>query len=393
MRRTTVLWEIWVMRFEDAISWYRRRQLSASEAGELLGISERHFRRLCGRYEDEGEAGLCDRRLGKVSPRRAPAGELERARALYRERYGDFTAKHFHEHLQRDHHYKLSYTLTRLTLQKAGLIERAKRRGAHRKKRPRRPLPGMMLFQDGSQHAWIPGLGHQLDLIVTMDDADGRIYSAFLVAEEGTDSSFQGLIEVIEGHGLFGSLYVDRGGHYFHTPKGGGPVDKEAPTQVGRALAQLGVTLIPSYSPEARGRIERMFQTLQGRLPQELKLNGIPTIAAANRYLREVFLPDFNHRFAVAPAEPGTAFIAYVGRPLAEILCRQEERTVGNDNTVRYKRLSLQIPPQRHRHHYVRVRVRVHEYPDGTVAIFDGPRCLARYDAKGCLSDAQTKAA
>ena len=382
MRRTATLWEVFVSRFEEALEQYKRHRLTSEEAGELLGMSGRNFRRLCVRYEEDGIEGLRDRRIGKVSPRRAPARELERMHDLYRERYSDFTVKHFHEQLVRRHNYHLCYTVTRLSLQAAGLVAKAKRRGAHRKKRERRPLPGMLLFQDGSKHRWIAALGHDIDLIVTLDDATGEIYSAFLIEEEGTMSSFLGLAETIGRHGLFGALYTDRGGHYFITRKDQGKVDKTQLTQVGRALCQLGITHIPSYSPQARGRMERVFGTLQKR-PQELRLSRIKTVAAANRYLKNRFVPDYNARFAVPAAEPGSAFVPYLGRPIEDVLCVQEDRVVGADNCVTWHRRSLQIPLQRHRQHYVRATVRVHQYPDGDLAIFDGPRCLARFDSKG----------
>jgi Helix-turn-helix domain len=393
MRRDTMLWEVFVRRFEDALKQYRRRRLTAEEAGELFGMSGRNFRRLCVRYDEDGLEGLRDRRIGKVSPRRSPPRELERMQELYRERYGDFTVKHFHEQLVQRHNYKLCYTVTRLSLQAAGLVAKAKRRGAHRKKRLRRPLPGMLLFQDGSTHRWIGALDYDLDLVVTLDDATGRIFSAILVAQEGTMSSFLGLAETIERHGLFGAFYTDRGAHYFITPKESRKVDKTQLTQVGRALSQLGITHIASYSPQGRGRMERVFGTLQKRLPQELRLAGIKTVAAANRYLNDRFVPDYNARFAVPAAEPGSAFVPYAGRPLTDVLCVQESRIVGADNCVSYHRHSLQIPPQRHRQHYVRATVRVHEYPDGQLAIFDGPRCLARFDPKGRPRDDVFRAA
>jgi Helix-turn-helix domain len=393
MRRTTMLWEVFVRRFEEAFEQYRRRRLSGEEAGELLGLSGRHFRRLCVRYEEDGVEGLRDRRIGKVSPHRAPERELERMHALYRERYSDFTAKHFHEHLVKRHGYKLGYTVTRLSLQAAGLVAKAKRRGAHRKKRIRRPMPGMLLFQDGSTHRWIAALGRDLDLVVTLEDATGEIYSAILVEQEGTQSSFLGLAETITEHGLFGAFYTDRGSHYFFTPKGGGKVDKTQLTQVGRALSQLGITHIASYSPQGRGRMERVFGTLQKRLPQELRLARIKTVAGANRYLKEQFVPDYNARFAVPAAEPGSAFVPYVGRPIEDVLCIQEDRVVGADNCVTWNRRSLQIPPQRHRRHYVKATVRVHQYPDGSLAIFDGPRCLARFDPQGRNTDVASQAA
>jgi hypothetical protein len=392
MRRTTVLWEAFVTRFEEAFEQYKRHRLTGEEAGELLGMSGRNFRRLCVRYEEDGVAGLRDRRIGKVSPRRAANRELERMHELFRERYSDFTVKHFHEQLVRRHNYKLCYTVTRLSLQAAGLVAKAKRRGAHRKKRVRRPLPGMLLFQDGSTHRWLAALGHDLDLVVTLDDATGEIYSALLVEQEGTMSSFLGLAETIEQHGLFGAFYTDRGGHYFFTPKASRKVDKTQPTQVGRALSQLGITHIASYSPQGRGRMERVFGTLQKRLPQELRLARIKTVAGANRYLKERFVPDYNARFAVPAAEPGSAFVPYAGRPIADILCVQEDRVVGADNCVSYNRRSLQIPPQRHRQHYVRATVRVHEYPGGSLAIFDGPRCLARFEPKGGRRNAEQAA-
>ncbi len=215
-----------------------------------------------------------------------------------------------------------------------------------------------------------------------MASATSETLSAFFVAEEGTMSCFQGLTEVISAKGLFCALYADRASHYWHTPEAGAKVDKDNPTQFGRALAQLGIELIAAYSPEARGRSERMFATLQKRLPQELRLAGITTMDAANRFLRETFLPDHNRRFAIAPEAPGSAFVPFAGN-LDDILCVQEARTVAGDNTVRYKNLNLQIPEDRHRHHYVKAKVRVHEYPDGHLAIFHGPRRLAEYTADG----------
>lgn len=310
MRRAAVLWEALVTRFEDAWDRHKKGRLTAEEAGELLGMSARHFRRLRARYEEAGADGLRDRRLGRISGRRAPESELERMRRLYREEYADFTVKHFHEELQKRHHYTLGYTVTRLALQSAGLVVKAARRGRHRKKRPRRPLPGMLLFQDGSTHRWIGALEHDLDLVVTLDDATGAIYSAILVVQEGTMSSFLGLQETIAQHGLFGALYTDRGSHYFLTPKAGGKIDQWQPTQVGQALARLGIRHIASYSPEGRGRMERVFGTLQQRLPAELRHAGITSVAAANRYLRQSFVPAYNARFAKPAAEPGSAFVA-----------------------------------------------------------------------------------
>jgi hypothetical protein len=312
-----------------------------------------------------------------------PVDEALRMMTWYQTRYVGWTVKHFHEQWQAEHGGTRSYTWTKKTLQAAGQVVRAPRRGAHRKKRPRKPLPGMMLHQDGSTHEWVPGC--QWDLIVTLDDATSEIYSVFFVEEEGTMSSFQGLRAVMEAKGLFSSLYTDRGSHYWYTEETGGKVDKSRLTQVHRALQQLGITLIPAYSPEARGRSERVFRTVQDRLPKELQLAGITEMAAANRYLATRFLPAYNRRFAVPAPDAGTAFVPWMGSALADILCVQEERVVANDNTVRYQGTRLQIPQDAHRFHYVKVTVRVHEYPDGTLAVFHGPRCVARYRADGQL--------
>jgi transposase len=385
MTRARVLQEVRQMRFEELYERQQRRELTMAEAAEILGVTERTFRRWRTRYEADGVAGLEDQRLGRASARAVPVDEVLQMVTLYESRYTGWTVKHFHERWQAEHGGTRSYTWTKKKLQAAGQVARAPRRGAHRKKRPRKPLPGMMVHQDGSRHEWVPD--GQWDLIVTLEDATNELYSAFFVEEEGTMSSFQGLREVIEAKGLFSSLYVDRGSHYWYTAEAGGKVDKTRLTQVHRALRQLGITLIPAYSPEARGRSERVFRTLQDRLPKELALAGITDMAAANRYLVEQFVPAYNQRFAVPAAESGTAFVPWIGSNLTEILCVQEDRVVANDNTVRYQSRSLQIPPDPHRFHYVKATVRVHEYPDGTLAVFHGPRCLARYDAEGQLKE------
>jgi transposase len=380
-----------MQKFRDVLSRWERGSLSMLEAGELLGMSERQFRRYRDRFEEEGEAGLIDRRLGKASPKRIEAVEVDRMLELYRTVYWGWNVKHFHEHGVCDHKFSWGYTWTKTQLHAAGLVERAKRRGAHRRKRERKPCEGMMLHQDGSRHGWLAEQ-EPLDLIVTMDDATSTIYSAFLVEEEGTTSTFRGLLDVFMMHGLPCSLYTDRGSHYFYTDKAGEAVDKDRLTQVGRALDRLGVEHIPAYSPEARGRSERMFATLQDRLVKELEHAGIGDIATANQWIREVYLPQHNARFAKPAAVAELAFVAVDADVLRETLCREEERTVERDNTVAYGRLRLQLPESRMRAHYVKARVKVREYPDGTLAIFHGPRCLGRYDAEGRQIAAPTSA-
>jgi transposase len=385
MRRTEALQGVRMARFLTLHHRWESAELNQAEAAELLGVSERTFRRWTRRYEEEGEAGLLDRRLGKASGKRVPVDRAEEVERLYRERYQGFTVKHFHEHLVKDHGFGWGYTWTKLHLQWAGVVAKAPRKGAHRRKRERRPLPGMMLHQDGSRHAWLEGQP-ALDLIVTLDDATGAIYSAFLVEEEGTASTFRSLKEVFSEHGLPMSLYTDRGAHYFHTAKAG-EIDRGCPTQVGRALGQLGVEHIGAFSPQARGRSERAFQTLQDRLPKELKLAGIATVEAANAFIRGIYLPAHNAHFSVLPAGEGSAFTPIPGVDLDEILCVQEERQVGNDNCVAYRTLKLQIPESPMRSHFVKARVRVHVYPDGSHAVFHGPRCIGRYDANGALKE------
>lgn len=384
MRRSEALQGVRLIKFRSVLGRYEFSALNQMAAAELLGVSERTFRRWCGRYEEGGEAGLLDRRLGHASGKRVPVDREAEVEALYRTRYSGFTAKHFHEHLVRDHKFSWGYTWTKIFLQSKGLLVRAKRRGAHRRKRPRRPLPGMMLHQDGSRHEWLAG-HDAMDLIVTMDDATSEIYSAFLVTEEGTASTFRALLEVFGRHGLPLSFYTDRGSHYFITPEAGGPVDRKNPTQVGRALTHLGVEPIAAYSPQARGRSEQLFATLQDRLVKELALAAITTVADADRFLRDVYIPAHNARFAVAAEQPGSAFVAVPGVDLNEILCVQEDRLVGQDNTVVFHRLRLQIPPSPLRPHFVKARVKVRQYQNGAHAVFHGLRCLGRYNAHGDL--------
>ncbi|MBI1776987.1 MAG: ISNCY family transposase [Proteobacteria bacterium] len=367
--------------------------MSQLEAAEMLGMGERTFRRWRDRLREEGPSGLADRRLGKPSARRAGVAEIARMLELYAGSYADFTVKHFHEQLVKRHNYQLGYTVTKVHLQRAGLVQPAPRRSAHRKKRPRRPMIGMMLHQDASKHAWLPGDRRAYDLVVTMEDATSALYSAFLVDEEGTASSFRGLSEVIERHGLFCSLYTDRGGHYFRTPKAGEPVSRQLPTQVGRALAQLGIEHIAAYSPEARGRSERAFRTLQDRLPKELKLERITTIEAANRWLADTYIPAYNAAFAVVAEQTGSAFVADAAGAWREILCLQGERRVGNDNTLKWRGLCLQLPPSHLRPHFVKASVRVHQYPDGTLSVFLGPHRLANYNPDGQITQPMAKAA
>ena len=369
------------MRFEEAYLGWQGSRLTQVEAARLLGVHERTFRRYVDRYVEEGMEGLYDKRLTKASHRRAPVDEVMSLTDLYRDRYQGWNVKHFYSFYRRKHEGQRSYTWVKNKLQAARLVKKAPGKGKHRKRRERAPLVGMMLHQDGSTHEWVPG--KYWDLIVTMDDATNEHYSMFFVDEEGTASSFAGVSEVILKHGLFCSIYTDRGSHYWYTPEAGGKVDKTHLTQFGRAMHQLGIEMIPAYSPEARGRSERAFGTHQGRLPKELAAAGITNMESANRYLKEIYKPAFNAEFKHPATEDGTGFVPLIGKDVSDILCEHHERTVSKDNCVAFEGLKLQIPQNRYRMHYVKIKVRVHRYPDGQLAIFHGPRKLAVYDSKG----------
>lgn len=378
--------EVFKMRFLDAQELHNQGKLSCEEAAELLGISISTFYRKRQIYEEEGFDGVFDRRIGKVSPHRAADAEVEYVTKLFSSKYKAFSVKHFYEFAKREHGLTRSYGWTKNKLLEAGLVLKSNRGGKHRLRRERKAMAGMMLHQDGSTHRWLPNLDYDLDLIVTMDDATSEITSCFLIEEEGTISSFLGIYETIKTYGLFCSLYTDRGSHYFYTAEAGGKVDKSCLTQVGRALKRLGIKHIAAYSPEARGRSERMFGTLQNRLPQEFELKGIKTVEEANRYIKEVYLPRHNEQFCVKAASEERGFAEWTNEvSLEDILCIEEERVVQKDNTVRYKGLVLQIPKNDHRQQYVKAEIRVHEYCDYSLAIFYGHMCIGRYDAQGTL--------
>lgn len=387
MQRSKIIEDIQKMRFEDIYGRYQSKSLSCEEASEILGISIRTFYRKRQRYESEEFDGSFDLRIGRKSSHRAADYEVEFITKLYAEKYRGFNVRHFHEFAVQEHDFKRSYNWTKNKLEEAHLIKRGKRGGDHRLRRERRSVAGMMIHQDGSTHRWLPHLEHDFDLIVSLDDATSRITFAFFVGEEGTLSPMKGIRETIESYGLFCSLYTDRGSHYWFTPEAGGKVDKSTLTQVGRALKQLGIRHIAAYSPQARGRSERLFGTLQDRLPKEFALKGIKTIEEANAYLRDVYIPRHNERFSVAAKEAKSAFVPCIRGDLQDILCIQEERIVQNDNTVRYAGLVLQIPKNDLRHHYVRTTVGVHVDEDKTLGGFYGHLCLGKYDEFGNLKE------
>ena len=296
------------MKVQEVILRALARKITWWQAAEIVGISDRQMRRWHERYQEFGYDGLFDRRLGKPSPKRVPLATVEQVLVLYREKYFDLNVRHFHEKLGQEHAIDLSYTWVKMALQGAGLVTRERKRGVHRKRRPRRPLPGMLLHIDGSRHQWFQD-ERWYDLIVILDDATSEIYYAQLTEEESTVTVMAGLREVIQRKGVFCALYSDHGSHFWLTPKAGGKVDPHRLTQVGRALREFGVQMIPAYSPQARGRSERNFRTWQGRLPQELRLRGIGSLEAANGFLREEYIAEFNGRFQVPAHQRGSAFV------------------------------------------------------------------------------------
>jgi transposase len=372
------------MKVQEVILRAMAKKITWWQAAEIIGISDRSMRRWRERYEEGGYDGLFDRRTGKPSPKRLPVAVVEQVLGLYRDRYFDLNVRHFHEKLQSEHEIELSYTWVKLALQGAGLVTRGRKRGVHRKRRPRRPLPGMLLHIDGSHHRWFQD-ERWYDLIVILDDASSEIYYAQLVEEESTVTVMAALREVVEGKGLFCALYSDRGSHFWLTPKVGGKVDRHRLTQVGRALAELGIQMIPAYSPQARGRSERNFGTWQGRLPQELRLQGIDSLEEANRFLREHYIAEFNRRFQVRAAERGTAFLPRRGQNLDLTFSLQFERAVNRDNTVSFQHLRLQIEAVRWRATLAGCTVRVHQHLDGSLTITHGPQRLGHYSAEGNL--------
>jgi len=375
------------MKVQEVILRAMAKKITWWQAAEIIGVSDRSMRRWRERYEQHGYDGLIDRRRGRPSHRRVPLAQAEQVLGLYRERYFDLNVRHFHEKLVGDHGIELSYTWVKQALQGSGLVAKSRKRGVHRKRRPRRPLPGMLLHLDGSHHRWFQD-ERWYDLLVVLDDATSEIHYAQLVEEESTATVMAALRQVIEQRGLFCALYSDRASHFWITPKGGGKVDPNRLTQVGRALRDLGVRMIPAYSPQARGRSERSFSTWQGRLPQELRLRGIGTMDEANRFLREEYIGEFNRRFQVPAAERGTAFMACPRRDLDLIFSLQFERAVSRDNTVGFQNLALQIEAVRWRGTLAGCNVTVHQHLDRTITLTYGPHRLGRYLADGRLTTA-----
>lgn len=370
------------MKREEILLRAYSKQISWIEAADILGISYRHLQRVREGYRKWGFEGLHDRRVGKESPRRIAVETMEDVLGLYREKYFDFNVRHFCEKLREEHSIELSYTWVKTLLQGAGLVAKQRGRKKHRRKRDRKPLKGMMLHIDGSHHQWF-GDERWHDLIVVLDDATGEIYYAQLVEAESTATIMAAIRQVIEREGVFCSLYSDRARHFWLTPKAGEPVDRQALTQVGRALRELGIRMIPAYSPQARGRGERSFRTWQGRLPQELRIRQIRDLDEANRFLKR-YVREFNRKFTVQAADPkASAFAPCTRTDLDRVFSIQTERTVNRDNTVKYDNMILQIDRQSWRRSMDGCRITVYQHLNGKITIGYGPQELGRYTADG----------
>lgn len=357
------------------------RRLSWVQAAEIIGVKPRQMQRIRWRVEHYGLDAVMDQRGGRPRRKRIKAGTIELLCRLKRDVYADFSLRHFYEQVSEKHGVKVSYNWLRLMLQEAGVVAKEPARGKYRRQRERRPLVGMLVHLDASTHEWIAGLPRQ-DLVVALDDADGRILYACFFPQEGTASTFAALESVLRNYGRFCELYTDRGSHFCQSEPAGAVADEQH-GQVSRALRTLGIRQILAYSPQARGRSERAFGTIQGRLPQELRHQGINDYAAANDYLQRQFIPDFNRRFTVKPAQPESAFVKLAGIELELVLSSKHERVVRNDNTVTFKNLILQLPATRQRMHFVRCPVTVHQFANGTLGISYQGRLLARYDGLG----------
>ncbi len=384
VRRAMKIQEIVLRAMSGEITWIK--------AAQIIGVSDRTMRRWKLRYQKYGYDGLFDRRRQRPSPKRAPYEEVERILRLYREVYMGFNVRHFHQIASEKHGVGLSYSFVKKALQEAGLVPKRKSRGRHRKRREPRSCFGELVHIDGSEHAWLSLVPEEKQtLIALQDDATGKILYAQLWPEETTEAIMMGLWHMVSTYGICISLYSDRAGWAFHTPKAGGKVDRQNLTQVGVALKKLGIEHIPSYSPQGRGRGERLNRTLQDRLVNELRVAGITDMASANKYLNQTFIPDFNRRFGRAPKDPESAFVDCNGIDLNQIFCIEEERVVNKDNTVSYKNKILQLEPQPNRRTCAGLHVLVHHHLDGGYSIWKGPHLLGVYNEEGKILKKQRK--
>jgi len=358
-------------------------KVTVREASEVLGLSLRHVRRILAAYRREGAAALAHGNRGRKPPHTLDAGMKKQVLELAQSIYAGCNTQHFTELLAEREGIVISRSLARLILLRAGIRSPRKRRPPkHRSRRERYPQRGMLLQIDGSDHDWLEGRGPRLTLVGAIDDADGEVPYALFRDEEDTQGYTILLRQIVAEHGIPQALYHDRHGIFERPSKEPETIEeqlegKRKPTQFGRIMEELGIISIPSLSPQARGRIERLWGTFQDRLVSELRLAGVSNREEANKVLWDL-LPRHNQRFAVPAAVPGSAY----RKPPEdfnpdEVFCFKYQRTVGRDNVVRFGEHRLQIMPTNGRLSYVKARVEVHERMDGSLAVYYKGQCLA----------------
>lgn len=382
------------MKLQEVILKAMAGELKWYQAAEIIGVSPRQMRRWKKRYEEHGYDGLLDRRKNTPSPRRIPFQTAQKVLMLYRTEYRGYNVKHFHEEITAEHDLDVSYSWTKKLLQESGLVEKAKKRGQYRRRRPRKGCTGMLIHLDGSEHRWFKHpQDHRQCLVVLLDDATSEILAAKFVPTETTQACLEVIKEVVEHRGTFASLYTDRAAHFVHTPRAGGKPDRSKPSQLEQVLNELGTELIVAYSPEARGRGERMFGTLQGRLPQELSRANIVTYEDANSYLHDIYLPKHNTNFSVDPAENVSAFLPVTGVDLDRVFAKRFERTAQRDNTIQFENRRLQLPKLHGISTLAGRKVDVRKHLDGRIEVLIGKRLIAAFKAdKPPAADKQKKA-
>lgn len=372
-----------IMRIQELFQRANQKSLTWKEVAQIMAVDDRTVRRWKERVNEGGFVALLDGRTRRPSPKRAPERVRDHVQQLYRDLYREWNVKHFHEQLAKQG-IAYGYTWTKKVLQQANLVDVCRKTSPHREKRERKPLPGMMLHMDGSDHCWIPDLAPlRQDLIVIMDDATNEVYDAKLVDEENTLECMVALKEVVATQGVFCSIYSDRASHFFYTPQAGQKVDQGSLTQIGQALQELSIQMIPAYSPQARGRSERLFGTWQGRLPNELKLHHIKTVATANHYIQQIFIPWHNQQLKFPASQEGSAFTPYHGKNLDYIFSIKDSRVVNHDNTIQWNNHLLQIKPSQFRISFAKCKVMVHQHLDSSLSVLYGPHLLGRFNADG----------
>jgi len=360
-------------------------KITLKEAGEKIGVSYRQAKRIARAIRERGIKGLVHGNRGRPSNNRLKESVRERVLKLSREVYWDFNDTHFTEKLRECEGIDLNRETVRKLRREAGLSAKRRRRGPkHRKRREREAQEGWMVLWDGSPHAWFGSDYPPCCLMAAIDDATGRLLAARFFPFEGSTGYLWLLKEMVKNYGIPMVIYQDRHGalhrndsHWNLEEQLAG---RQQPTQVGLALEALGIQSICALSPQAKGRVEKLFATLQDRLGAELRLKGIVTLEEANRFLESAFLKVFNHRFAVSPRESQKAWREVPKHlDLDRIISFRYTATVGNDNTVRLGGLVLDIAPGPQKRSYAKVKVEARQLLNGSWKIYAKDQLIAKY--------------